>query len=705
MFFTSHPRTTARAHNIGRRIGAAITVFTLGGAFALAGAGSANAVERPDGDYVSWAQAEFLSGSILGANLNTVASVEPAEAWNDGNDPTMTDKDPLAVKALDSVTVGTGDSVQVNTSGVQAGVLGQFASASADARSYAASGAVLDDGGVGIGEDVPLPGADTTIDFGGVIGDRFGANLTDLSLAIKAIAAEAEADGENAVGDYHLAGAVLELRSPAISDLTEKVNTALDSISSSLGVLDGDDGALVVDLNRLLTAIDPTLNLLGANANVTASINVGDLKALVQDLLTEQYGESGVTFNLETGAVSIDLATAVGGDLNNLPVNTELISGEVLGSILTNVAHRVATIADQVVDRVREALHDAKVELHAKVDLNVAQSPLVQKVCETVQSVIQVPTQILTHVSIQVPVIDGVVAQVVDGVPIVNGLPVVNGVISGLGGLLGGGHTVTWITQVVDKYVTQNVSQTVDELICHNNVTALPALKTSATIDISGTVDEFLDGAGVDATAKLKVLGIVNTELNLGAATDAIADTLTRGLFGSDGTISDLVEALDLGLVTPALEGLVDGDNAVGLGLADLLSIRVNVQELSDGTFTETAMRVTVLGGLGSGLGGVGGILGAARGADALAQVNLAAASVGPNVLNVEDPCVGDCGVGGETITPPPGGFGVGGNGGLLAMTGVSIALLIAIVLALLAAGAYLVRESYRNRHSATSAE
>ena len=28
----------------------------------------------------------------------------------------------------------------------------------------------------------------------------------------------------------------------------------------------------------------------------------------MQDLLTAQYGESGVTFNLETGVVSIDLA-------------------------------------------------------------------------------------------------------------------------------------------------------------------------------------------------------------------------------------------------------------------------------------------------------------------------------------------------------------------------------------------------------------
>ncbi len=54
--------------------------------------------------------------------------------------------------------------------------------------------------------------------------------------------------------------------------------------------------------------VDPALNLLGANANVTATIDVGDLKTLVQDLLTAQYGESGVSFNLETGVVSIDLA-------------------------------------------------------------------------------------------------------------------------------------------------------------------------------------------------------------------------------------------------------------------------------------------------------------------------------------------------------------------------------------------------------------
>jgi hypothetical protein len=49
------------------------------------------------------------------------------------------------------------------------------------------------------------------------------------------------------------------------------------------------------------------------------------------------------------------------------------------------------------------------------------------------------------------------------------------------------------------------------------------------------------------------------------------------------------------------------------------------------------------------------------------------------------------------TVTPPGGGGSAGG--GNLAFTGIGIATLLAVILALLAAGAYLVRESYRRNH------
>jgi hypothetical protein len=74
-------------------------------------------------------------------------------------------------------------------------------------------------------------------------------------------------------------------------------------------------------------------------------------------------------------------------------------------------------------------------------------------------------------------------------------------------------------------------------------------------------------------------------------------------------------------------------------------------------------------------------------------------------VTNVEEPCVGECGVGGETITPTGDVPTRIARLGALAMTGTSIALLVAMILALLAAGAYLVRENYRRNHPVTITE
>jgi hypothetical protein len=677
VFSHQHPRTTARGTGKGRRIVAAITAVTFGTAFALAGAGAANAAGKPK----SWAEGRILSGSVLGINLDDVAALAPAQAANNGSQATQTSKDPLDATVLDTVEVGP-TNVQASLGGVvQLGAVGQYAQAKANGNSYGASGALLDDGAAGIGDDKAVPGTNATVDLNALLGDQLTSSLLDLDLAIGAVGAQAKADGANASGEYTLAGLKLNLSSPAISKLTQKVNDALDDVEGQLAVLDGSDGLLALDLNGILQKVSPSLNLLGANANVTASVDTGDLHKLVQDLLKAQYGEEGVTFNLDTGVVTIDLDKLAGGGLNNAAPGTEVLSSAFLEPVLESVTDKVAKIADQVVDRVRDALHDATVEVHANVDLDVAQSPLVKKVCETVKKVIQVPVDVLQQVTIQVPVVDGVIAQVVNGVPVINGVPIVGNLVGGtLGGILGGTqHTVTWITQTVTKTVTKLVDKTVDKLVCHNDVTKLPALKTSADVDISGTVDDFVNGADVKATAAVKLLGIVNTSLNLDAATGLIGDSLTGTLFDNDGAVQKLVDALDTTLVDPALEGLLDGDDAIA-SIPDLLSVKINNQEVHDGTFTETAVRVSVLGGGG-------------------AVINLAQASVGPNVTSVVDPCIGDCEVGGVTTTP-------GGDvGGVLAMTGASIAMLIALVLALLAAGAYLVRESYRHKHPVTITE
>ena len=56
--------------------------------------------------------------------------------------------------------------------------------------------------------------------------------------------------------------------------------------------------------------------------------------------------------------------------------------------------------------------------------------------------------------------------------------------------------------------------------------------------------------------------------LNTGLVVDAIGDGLLDGLFGDDGTIDRLIEALDTGLVVPAetgLQGRLEALQAAGM--------------------------------------------------------------------------------------------------------------------------------------------
>jgi hypothetical protein len=681
--FTNSHRHVAAAPRSGRRIAAGLTSVALATGFALAGATTAHAADTAP---VAVSEAQFLSGSVLGTNLDNIASLEAAHAHADADDAPMTVKDPFQATALNTVTVGDGSSIQANLGQfLQLGAIGEYATAAKDGTSAAETGGVQKDGGVGIGTDQAMEGGNATLDLSKLLGAGFASNIADLQLAINAVAAQAASDGKNASGDYSLAGVDLTFTSPAISQLTEKVNSALDAVTSHLSKLDGADGLLAGDLNKALVKLNPALNILGGSAHVTASVNTGDLHSLVQDLLQAQYGSDGITFNLETGVVTLNLEKLLGENLNDLAPGTELIDGAILNPVLDSVTTKVSGIADQVVDRVKDALNTATLTVHADLSENVAQAPLVQNICKIVQKVIQVPTQVVQQVLVQVPVINGVPLPVVNGIPQLNGVPVVGSLLGKVTG------TLTYITETVNQTVTKLVDQTVDQNVCSDVTTLLPNLNTSLVANITGTVGEALQGAGLNVSATAKVLGISIPNINLGSVTGAIGSSLNNQLFGSDSAITDLIAALDTNLVNPAVSGLTgEGDSVAAL--SDVLSATVNNQDISDGTFTETALIVKVLPGAGGLLGG-GAAASAASGA--AAQINLARASVGPNVTGT---------VGGVDTTPPP----TDGNPGTtaasiarLATTGMGIAALVAAVLALLAAGAYLVRESYRRNHSA----
>jgi hypothetical protein len=290
VFTTAHPRvatplggSAARSnHRTATRITATVTALVLGGAFALAAPFAAAADERAE----SYAKGQFLSGTLAGIDLDSVVSLGAAEASNDGTQGTQVEKDPLDVAVLeDTVVIEAAESPQIGLDGVQIGAAAQFAMANNNGTSIGASGAITDDGAIGVGEHQSTPPANATIDLQALLGNEFASTLADLKLELGALAAWAEADLETASGDYQIADAVLTFSSPAIAKLTPKVDSALEEVVDALGDLIGDNGDLIGDVNGLLVDIDPVLNLLGGDANVSVKINAGNLEEIVHAIL------------------------------------------------------------------------------------------------------------------------------------------------------------------------------------------------------------------------------------------------------------------------------------------------------------------------------------------------------------------------------------------------------------------------------------
>jgi hypothetical protein len=625
---------------------AAITsTAAIGTALAIAMPTSASAATV----HRSFAAGHFLSGTILGTNLDNVAALGGVTATNNGSQSTQTSRDPLKLSALNATLINQPNGIQLNLGKIiDAGVQNEYAQAKSDGTSMASSGAVNNDGGIGVGAVGAGAGnGNATVDLDSLLGGQFASVLSDVKLQAIAVAAQANAKDKTASGSYSLAGLKLNFTSPAIANLGDKVTAALDPVTGQLSDLNGANGALAKSVNNVTTNLNPVLNVLGANATVNAKVTA-NLQAALKPLLSGNYTTDGVTFNLQTGAVSVDLAKLLGGKLNNEPVGTQVLSDAVVEQILHGITSTVTSLGDQIEAKVKNALDNASVDVDVSLNTSTAQAPLVSKSC--------------TKSS---------------GSGSGSGSSSGSG---GLGGLVGGvlGGTVGTVTSKVG------------DLLCKTTTKLLPDLKTSAAVHVHGTVDQIISGKASQATAAVKVLGIPVT-LNVNHILSGLGSTLTNHLLSSDGALSKLNSSLESKLVDPAVTGLLgDGSGSptsVTGALTNVLSVTLNNQNTSGGVFAETALRVSALP---STAGGV-------------ATVNLAAASVGPNVTTVTPVTPGDPGTPGN---PPVGGNpsnpGTPSNPvtpasfSNLAFTGLGIGTLVAVILALLAAGAYLVREGYR---------
>ncbi len=619
---------------------------SLGAALALSAPMSASADTPP----ASLASGQFLAGSIGGMNLAKLAAVEAASAQNNGSQPMQVSRDPLGVSALGATLIHLPAGLQLGLGKViDLGAAQQYAQAVKDGSSMASSGAVNNDGGIGVGPVGPNVDGSATVDLNALLGSNFASVLTDLKLQASAIASQATGDLKNASGKYTLADLNLSLTSPAIAGLSAKVTQALGPLNGQLAALDGSHGQLAGALNSAVTKVNPILNLAGGNASVSANVAV-DLDSAVQPLLTGVYGDGAVTFNLQTGAVTVDLAKLLGGNINSEPVGTQVLSDKVVRQILTGITGTVNTLVDQIVAKVRDALVNAAVTVDATVNVLSAQAPLLGQTC----------------------VAGGAGAGASTG-----GTAATGGLLGGLLGNAGGSLTGT-------------LGGAAGGLLCTNTSTLLPSLKTSLDAHIHGTVGQLVSGTAPAANATLTLLG-TPVSVDLAGTQTGMGSLLSTDLLNGPAGANGLAGSLNTDLVTPAVSGLLGSGSSVENALTHVLSVSLNNQAVdttsAGSTFTETALKVQAL----------------PDGTNSAATVDLANSTVGPNATNVvitgpgtpsnpTDP--GDPGSPSNPNSPSvpvtPTAFGN------LAFTGVGIAGLVSAILALLAAGAYLVREGYR---------
>jgi len=323
-------------------------IAVLTAAFLGAGGSILAATPATAASAASIGQGRFLSGSALGINLDDILTVTPADAVNAGG-ATVTDVHPLDVTALNAVNVNLGSGLNLlGDNGILTlGAVNQFAQANPNGSSLAASGAVTNTGGIGVGGLDGVPQANATLDLSGLVGADLATALADLDVEVGAVSATAtQASGPDGAqtGDYGIEGLDLTLTSPALGSTVTGLRTTLGGLQPT-----------VDNLQTLLQVLGPLVQVSG----------IPNLTAVLDSTTNVTSADGSITANLQTGAITIDVAavlTNAGLDLNNLPANTELLP-YITDALTTQLLPAITTALQGVVTQLTTSLQNLTVTL------------------------------------------------------------------------------------------------------------------------------------------------------------------------------------------------------------------------------------------------------------------------------------------------------------------------------------------------------
>lgn len=326
---------------------------------------------------VAVGEGQLLTG---GGAIDTdgVAALAPAySATPSGSSPVT---NALDLTALSSVGLDVGNVGLLSGANpiLQLGVDGQYASTDASGTAFASSGAINNDGSINVGAGSDTSD-DTTLNLTPLLGTAGvdSSLVSALEVQLGAISASASGSGGTTTGDYQIAGGNIIVNSPAVATADSTLTTTLSGLTSTLNTALGNAGLVNSITGPLTTAVN-TLGLGVVSLNgttVNASLTTADLSNVLASAGTASSSDGGVTIDLANGTVTIDLAAVLGGSLDNLPPNTNLLS-TAAGTITSDLSQAVSNLVSQVTQAAQTELYSETLNVQVNTTADVLGLPI-----------------------------------------------------------------------------------------------------------------------------------------------------------------------------------------------------------------------------------------------------------------------------------------------------------------------------------------
>lgn len=518
--------------------------------------------------------------------------------------------------------VGEDGLLQFVLGDAQVGALREYAHAPLATQAHGAAGVVSDSGGLELTQ--PGEGYNAKVDILSLL-NLGGINLitenviTDAALELGAVSAVAKAPDMSDVQEetppvcdtnltatpaddtwvcsgYQVADAQLVLDSPLVGNVVTTLNSTLagllDTTESTLNGLLGENSVLsaIYDIPLVGTVLKGVVDI-SLEADIPA-MNI--TSALLMDPLTSSNGL--VSIDLGTGKITVDLKQLHGGNLNELPANTSLLTAAQLSQITDTVTNLLTAPKEQEPNGLNARLdkilrgENKQGGLYAtEIKLNSCVLGLIPGVC-TAQAGIYTTLGGLLNPDVERTYslaeyeanpydyyyVDGTLGLVLGGViaGLLRGVgPIVEGLLFGegtglLGGLLGDLQSEVIsrlllklnpvLTQVLDPIANIIINRQSEQVVEHGTVFTVSALELNV-LDV-GTAGEAVHLPLATASVMAQRTRLIDLNLDVAKIGDG------RGLH-TEGYTYDLVCAAD-GWSGLTAQGLTYDQLNVGSGFS-----------------------------------------------------------------------------------------------------------------------------------------